>query len=49
MKKLTSLSIIALLGTATLSPVQAQELRLGGGYAGSTVDKSGTDNDGAVS
>jgi hypothetical protein len=44
MKTLTSLSIIAILGTATLSTVQAQELRLGGGYSGSIVDKAGTDN-----
>ena len=44
MNTLTSLSIIAFLGTAMLGPASAQELRLGGGYSGSIVDKAGTDN-----
>ena len=44
MKKLSSLLSIAVLGSVALSSVQAQELRLGGGYSGSIVDKSGTEN-----
>lgn len=44
MRTRTLLTIIASVCTATFTHVQAQELRLGGGYSGSIVDKAGTDN-----
>ncbi len=44
MNHLVKLTCLALLGTASFSIVQAQEIRLGGGYSGSIVDKAGTDN-----
>lgn len=37
-------SIAAMMGIAAISTLQAQELRLGGGYTGSNVRKSGTEN-----
>ena len=33
-----------LLGAASVGTLQAQELRLGGGYSGSKVDADGSDN-----
>lgn len=44
MNHLRTLSLLALLGTASVSTTQAQEIRLGGGYSGSKVDKTGTEN-----
>jgi hypothetical protein len=41
MKQLTTLSCIAILGFASIPSLQAQELRFGGGYAGSNVRQAG--------
>lgn len=42
MDRFVKLSLVVLLGSATLSPCLAQELRLGGGYTGSNVRDAGT-------
>lgn len=41
MERLSKMLCLAILSTATLSTLQAQELRLGGGYTGSNVRESG--------
>lgn len=44
MNHLRKLTLVALLGLSSLVALQAQEIRLGGGYSGSKVDKDGSDN-----
>jgi hypothetical protein len=44
MHRIIKFSLIALLSSSSLSVLQAQELRLGGGYTGSNVRQSGSEN-----
>jgi hypothetical protein len=44
MNHFNKLAILALFSAASLSTIQAQEIRLGGGYSGSIVDKGSEDN-----
>lgn len=44
MNHLRKLTLLAVLGLSSLVTLQAQEIRLGGGYSGSKVDKDGSDN-----
>ena len=41
MEHLTTLTCLVILGFASISTLQAQELRFGGGYAGSNVREAG--------